>query len=227
VESVVDQRDIKLRASKQKKDPSPKANSAQGASKSQVSKGVEELAIEKSSTKEITLSNLVKELNQDLGYDSDRISRKLVELREDNKIKLIEKKPYLTLDSYILSPYSIWFWVIAVSTLISFDLIFVSSGFVIYLRYIFGGLLVLFLPGYALVEALYAKRKELDDLTRIALTIGLSLALVPLTGLVLNYTPFGIRLIPVAASLSLLTIILLFIAVWRKHGYYKLAKGIL
>ena len=40
---------------------------------------------------------------------------------------------------------------------------------------------MLFLPGYALIEALYPKR-ELDELTRFALSIGLSLALVPLTG---------------------------------------------
>ena len=64
-------------------------------------------------------------------------------------------------------------------------------------------------------------------LTRITLSIGLSLALVPLTGLVLNYTPFGIRLVPVAFSLSLLTISFLFLGAWRKHVYYKLAKGIL
>ncbi|HXQ91803.1 MAG TPA: DUF1616 domain-containing protein [Nitrososphaerales archaeon] len=219
----MDKRDINLKAPG-KKGASSKMNSPKDST---TSKNIADLAIEKSAEKEITLSDLVKELNQDLGYDTDRISRKLVELKEENKIKLIEKKPYLTLGSYILSPYSIWFWVIAVSTLISFDLIFVSAGFVIYLRYIFGGLLVLFLPGYTLVEALYAKRKELDDLTRIALSIGLSLALVPLTGLVLNYTPFGIRLIPVAVSLALITIIFLFLGVWRKHGYYKLAKGIL
>ncbi len=63
--------------------------------------------------------------------------------------------------------------------------------------------------------------------TMIALSIGLSLALVPLTGFVLNYTPFGITLIPVAMTLSLLTIALLFLGAWRKHLYYKLANGIM
>jgi len=187
----------------------------------------DELAFKKSSEGEITLSNLVKELNEELGVDADKITLHLIELKDQRKIRLIEARPYLTFESYILSPYSIWFWLAALSVLLSFDMIFVSSGYAIYLRYVFGGLLVLFLPGYALVEALYAKRKELDDLTRIALSIGLSFALVPLTGLVLNYTPFGIRLIPVAISLSLLTIVFLFLAAWRKHGYYKLGKGIL
>jgi uncharacterized membrane protein len=89
---------------------------------------------------------------------------------------------------------------------------------------VFGGLLVLFLPGYSLVQLLYSKRKELDDLTRLALSIGLSLAIVPLVGLVLNYTPFGIRLLPVAISLGGLTIVLLIGALQRKFSYYKLAS---
>ena len=83
----------------------------------------------------------------------------------------------------------------------------------------------MFLPGYALIEALYPKR-ELDELTRFALSIGLSLALVPLTGLVLNYTPWGIRLLPVTISIAGLTVVFLVVALYRKHQYYKLAKGV-
>jgi len=67
----------------------------------------------------------------------------------------------------------------------------------------------LYLPGFSLVELLDGKRKELDDLTRLALSIGLSIAIVPLDGLVLNYTPFGVRLVPIAISLAGLTIIFL------------------
>jgi uncharacterized membrane protein len=43
----------------------------------------------------------------------------------------------------------------------------------------------------------------------------------------LNYTPFGIRLIPVAISLGLLTTILLVLGLRRKHSYYKLANDII
>jgi uncharacterized membrane protein len=38
---------------------------------------------------------------------------------------------------------------------------------------------------------------------RVALSLGLSLAVVPLIGLVLNYTPWGIRLTPILVSLAL------------------------
>jgi hypothetical protein len=172
------------------------------------------------------VKELTNELGKELRYDRDKIIRRLIELKEAKKIMIIEETPYGSLASFIFSPLSLWFWGATAATLASFALIFVTSGVALYLRYVFGGLLVLFLPGYSLVEALYAKKKELDDLTRIALSIGLSLALVPLTGLVLNYTPFGIRLIPVETSLALLTIVLLFLGVRRKHAYYKVAKGL-
>jgi len=50
--------------------------------------------------------------------------------------------------------------------------------------------------------------------------------MVPLVGLVLNYTPFGIRLLPVALSLSGLTLLFLVLALRRKHAYYKVAKDL-
>ena len=75
-------------------------------------------------------------------------------------------------------------------------------------RVLLGLLLVLFLPGYSLIAALFPRRDDLDSIERIALSFGLSIAVVPLIGLALNYTPFGIRLVPVLAGLSVFTILL-------------------
>lgn len=69
-------------------------------------------------------------------------------------------------------------------------------------RIVLGLPFVLFFPGYALIAALYPRRDDLDGIERLALSLGLSLAVVPLVGLVLNYTPWGIRLTPIAASLT-------------------------
>ena len=52
----------------------------------------------------------------------------------------------------------------------------------------------------------------------------MSLAVVPLVGLVLNYTPWGIRLDPVFASLILLTLALGAVGVYRKFGYYLMSR---
>jgi len=74
------------------------------------------------------------------------------------------------------------------------------------IRIILGLPLVLFLPGYSLIAALFPRKDDLDGIERIALGFGLSIAITPLLGLGLNYTPFGIRLAPVLIVLSVFTI---------------------
>jgi uncharacterized membrane protein len=153
------------------------------------------------------------------------VTEGLMGLQSRKLIVISEKTPYISFAGYAFSPISLWFWWAVGATLLSVAFVSATSGPLIYLRYAFGGLLVLFLPGFSLIQLLYPK-KELDELTRFALSIGLSLALVPLVGLALNYSPFGIRLLPVALSLSGLTLILLIVALGRKHTYYKVAKDL-
>ncbi len=85
------------------------------------------------------------------------------------------------------------------------------------LRLIFGLPLVLFVPGYALIAALFPKRGDLDGIERVALSFGLSIAVVPLIGLGLNYTPFGIRLDPILASLVVFTLAMAIVAQYRRQ----------
>lgn len=186
---------------------------------------LEKLVLKRASERETSLTELVDGISHELSLRRDTVARGMMTLLDEKKIRIMESSPYVSLGSYVLSPYSLWFWGALVSTLISLSLISVTSGFALYLRYVFGSILVLFLPGYSLIEALYPN-KELDDLTRLALSIGLSLALVPLAGLVLNYTPFGIRLLPVALSLAGLTLVFLLLALRRKHAYYKLSRDV-
>jgi len=79
-----------------------------------------------------------------------------------------------------------------------------------------GLLMVLFVPGYTLIAALFPKKADLEGIERAALSFGLSIAVVPLIGLGLNYTPWGIRLTPVVISLALFTIIMAAAANWRR-----------
>ncbi len=143
------------------------------------SKRIETAIIKKSMSGEFSVADLVLQLKGQNDSTEDKIAAKIMELRASGKVRLIEKDPFLSLGSYLLSPYSIWFWLTAFATLLSFDVIFFSPGPAIYLRYIFGGLLILFLPGFTLVELLYAKKKELDNITRLTLSIGLSLSSCP------------------------------------------------
>ena len=97
--------------------------------------------------------------------------------------------------------------------ILSIYLPFLNESF---LRVIFGIPLVLFIPGYALIAALFPAARDIDGIERVALSFGLSIAIVPLTGLALNYTPWGIRLDPIVICLSILTILLCLAAQYRR-----------
>ena len=75
---------------------------------------------------------------------------------------------------------------------------------------------VLFLPGYALISALFPKTQDLEMIPRIALSIGSSISLGIIIGLCLIYTPWGLRLSPILLSLSGTVLILTAIAALRR-----------
>jgi len=83
-------------------------------------------------------------------------------------------------------------------------------------RLILGIPLVLFLPGYSLIATLFPRIDDLDGIERVALSFILSLSIVPLLGLILNFTFFGTRLVPVLIVLSTLTISLSLVAWFRR-----------
>jgi uncharacterized membrane protein len=62
------------------------------------------------------------------------------------------------------------------------------------LRIILGLPFLLFFPGYSLILVLFPKKGQIGAIERVALSFGLSIATVPLIGLILNYTPLGITL---------------------------------
>jgi len=70
------------------------------------------------------------------------------------------------------------------------------------LRIILGLPFLLFFPGYTLMAALFTKKEGIGSLERVALSFVMSVAVVPLIGLILNYTPWGIRLEPVLYSVA-------------------------
>lgn len=86
------------------------------------------------------------------------------------------------------------------------------------IRIILGLPFILFIPGYILIFVLFpAKKTEkgIDIIERIALSFGLSIAIVPLIGLGLNYTHWGIRLEPILLSIFLFILILGLLAIYR------------
>ncbi len=78
-----------------------------------------------------------------------------------------------------------------------------------FFRIIFALPLLLFLPGYLLIAAMFPKRGELSPIERFTLSIGLSIAITVFDGFALNYTPWGYRPNSIVISLSLIMGILL------------------
>lgn len=75
------------------------------------------------------------------------------------------------------------------------------------LQIILGLPFLLFFPGYALMTALFPKREGMGGIKRVALSFGISIAIVPIIGLIFNYTPWGIRLEPVLYSTAFFILI--------------------
>lgn len=85
-----------------------------------------------------------------------------------------------------------------------------------YARITLGLPFVLFFPGYILIAALFPRRADLDGIERVALSVGLSIPVVPLIGLGLNYTPWGIRLVPILISLIVFLFAMSAITLYRR-----------
>jgi uncharacterized membrane protein len=77
-----------------------------------------------------------------------------------------------------------------------------------YIRWVFGSLTTLLLPGYGLVQALYPG-KELPRLNVLVYSVALSLALIPLVGVFLNYSPWRIGLDALFVSFLVIDVLVL------------------
>lgn len=143
----------------------------------------------------------------------------------EGRLEIEDPRPPESFWDYLRRPdYSSWFWAVVflvVLTVVSIHLSIYSET-VLYMRYVLGSVSVLFLPGYLLVETLYPSPRDLGPLERLALSIGLSLAVVPLIGLLLNYSPWGIRLEPVVSSMTIYDTAMALAAGFRKYSLVKM-----
>lgn len=86
------------------------------------------------------------------------------------------------------------------------------------LRILFGSIFVLFLPGFALSYAFFRK-KEIDMIERIALSFGLSIAVVPLMVFYLNWA-LGVKINALNSGIIILAVT----AVGAIVYYHKIGK---
>lgn len=173
---------------------------------------------------EPTVSELVEHLVEEKGLKVKDATRAVYNEWKSGTLELSETNPPSTVVSYFFNVESLWFWgvtsLVAITMLVVFT---VNASSLLYVRYVLGGVFVLFLPGFMLISALYSRNEELSGLERLALSIGFSLAIVPLVGLALNYTPWGVRLEPIMVSLALFSEVMSLVVVGRRFRYFQLS----
>lgn len=174
------------------------------------------------------VKQLIKLIQEKFPLSDQELLGHILDLQENGKIRF---KPDQTLKSqrltdYLRSGHAYWYWITIIIASTTALLVFVipENAFPqVYARYFLGSIFVLWLPGYTFIKALFPE-KELDSIERVALSIGMSLALVPMIGLLLNYTPWGIRLAPITITLLAVTFTFATAAIVREHQT-KLKRG--
>jgi hypothetical protein len=177
-----------------------------------------------------TVKVLVTLAKQELRLSEREILGLVIELQDKGQIKLTERSVATpsTFSTHLKAGLPMWYWAtIALAAITAVCVFTVPDSLYpwVYSGYVLGAIFVLWLPGYTFTRALFPKEtpfaaddKNLDTVTRIALSIGLSLALVPIVGLLLNYSPWGIRLAPITLSLLALTLIMATVALVRDRN---------
>lgn len=140
-----------------------------------------------------TVESLIDEAHKELGITKEIVIKSVIKLQNAGELTLIPPPESIpdSRGAYISSIHAKWFWItiiLSTATAISVFTIPEKAYPYTFLRYILGSIFVFFLPGFTLIKTLFPTR-EIDNIKRIALSIGMSLALVPLVGLLLNYTP--------------------------------------
>jgi hypothetical protein len=184
-----------------------------------------------------SIRQLVDLMREKSEASEQKIVNRVFYLQQKGKIRLTSQStvPPKSFSYYLRSSYAHWYWITVTLTLATLLVVFVvpEDDFpLVYVRYALGIIFIMWLPGYAFIKALFPQglpwaralahslgtsEKNLDQIERAALSLGMSIALVPIVGLLLNYTPWGIRLSSIVLSLTALTIVFATAAILREQ----------
>ena len=170
-------------------------------------------------------------VHEEFGIPEKEIFFAIQELNESKELFLDELKFPESVTDYLFSLRGAWYWLIMFLSFFTVILIFLvpeNSFPQIYARNFLGLLFVAYLPGYSVIKTLYpislpvkTRYLTLDTVERIVLSLGLSLSITPLVGLILYNTPFGLNLEPVTISLFALTTFFATLGLFREYQARK------
>ena len=192
-----------------------------------------------------TVDQLARQVHERLpSFSNKEILDAILNLQSEEKLYLAQTR-FLprNISGYMKTSSASWYWITIATTLAALVSVFLipeNAHPIVIVRYTLGAIFILWLPGYAFIKALFPQHlpfskglahtletseKNIDTIETIALSFGMSLALVPIVGLLLNYTPWGIRLTPITLSLTALTLIFATAAILREYQSRSAQSG--
>lgn len=155
---------------------------------------------------------------------TDEIHDAIMRLERRNEISLSEVsvEPSFFRNLMDFEPNApFWIAIIATAAFLLTTFAFPEDDFWSAAKRIAGAVFLFFVPGYAMVNVLIA-RNRLSYIERMALSVGLSLAVVSVIGILLAYGVAGIRQEPIAASMSVFVAFVALLGAFRdftrRHG---------
>ncbi len=175
-----------------------------------------------------TTSQLIRFVQKTTNLSEKEIINLLNQLEAEDKIHFnVKPETSTSFGTYLFSFESAWYWtIIAVALVTTLTVFTIPQDWypLAYVRNVLGVIFVLFLPGYAFVKAIFQKKvpiktssESFDNIERFVLSIAMSIALTPMVGLILYYTPIGIGLTPITLSLLALTAVFATAAMAREY----------
>ena len=175
-----------------------------------------------------SVKQLAKILKERVDLEETEITKTLLKLQDEGIIKLESQNPQShSLANYLRTDAAIWYWLTIAAEAITAIFVFTISedGYPwIYVRNVLGVIFVLFLPGYAFMKALFpinmpsmTSIAHLEKIERIALSIGMSMAIDSILGLLLYYSPWGLDLTTIVPVLLTFTSVFATASVIREH----------
>jgi hypothetical protein len=178
---------------------------------------------------------LIKIVQQKYRLSNEEIASLIIQLENANKLFYTKTNYSFHRNSsmYFFSFNSIWYWITIALAAVTTMLVFIvpeNAYPFSYIRTVLGILFVMFLPGFTLVKMLYPLKvpietssESLDRIERFALSVGMSIVVTPIVGLLLNETTWGLLLASVTLTLLALTFVFATVAVLREYQKVKIS----
>lgn len=166
-----------------------------------------------------TVEQLAQLVQDKFMIPKEEAMKHIMSLNANGKLNFKEYSLPVAPRAHLFSLKAVWYWITMVLNVTAVASVFIipENAFpIVYVRYVFGSIFVFFLPGFCLIKALFPQ-KELDQIERAILSVGISLTIVPVISYLLNFTYWGITIVTLTLSLVALTATFATVAVLREQ----------